>query len=240
MSRARCAALACALRPRSALAGCESTQDKSARLAREGGRRSSDEEGLRSARQEPRREGRRAPRVLQDAERRRGGRRAAQPDRAGRSASVPVAIDVAAARRQERVPQRRRRARAVARRRAALLPGARDVAVGQRPGRAPRGRPRSVAAQGRRGEAGARRASCRASTVARPQLEQDPVSGIAAERHASQPLAASSSASSSIFAVARKGGRVVAAGRAPDQPAEARQARPLPGLLHRRPARRRA
>ena len=141
----------------------------------------------------------------------------------------------AAQRAQVAVPQRRPGPRADAGARAAAAPG-RGVRVGQRPGRPPPSGPRTVRAKVGEAPAVNARAS-RRSRVTRPRLEQDPVSGVAAVGFAANRSKVEQR-KLVIFAVARKGGRVVAAGRGADQPPEAGQARPLHGLLHRQPARR--
>ena len=74
-------------------------------------------------------------------------------------------------------------------------------------------------------------------TVTPPRLEQDPVSGVAAVGFAAN-RSKIDQRKLVIFAVARKGSRVVAAGRAQINRLQARQARPLHGLLHRQSARR--
>ena len=203
-SRTRVSRIALAL----LLAGCESTQDKSERLEREGGGALAQEKGVVVSRQS------RDVKVLstdviQDDN---GTAAVVRIRNTGKSAlaQVPVSIDVrgraraspcsatttpASSRRLVRVPL--------------LRPGEEFEWVNDQIAAAEK--PRAVKAKV--GEAKSVRSDIPEVTVTRPRLEQDPVSGVAAVGFAANRSKVEQR-KLVIFAVARKGGRVVAAGRA--------------------------
>ena len=189
-----------------ALAACESTQDKSKRLERDGGGALAQEKGVVVSRQS--REVKvLSTEVVQDEN---GTAAVVRIRNTGKSAlaQVPVSIDVRGAGRSlfrnddagleptlVRVPL--------------LRPGEEfewvndQIAVAQKPG----------AVKAKVGEAKSVRSDIPEVTVTRPRLEQDPVSGVAAVGFAANRSKVEQR-KLVIFAVARKGGRVVAAGRA--------------------------
>ena len=187
--------------------GCESTQDKSARLEREGAGAIDEQKGVVVSR-ESKDVKVLSTTVLQDEN---GTAAVVRMRNSARSAltQVPVSIDV-----------RARTGRSVFRNNdAGLEPTLVRVPL-LRPGEeftwvndqvAVSGKPRAVRAKV--GEASPLRGTPPRVTVTAPRLEQDPVSGVAAtgfvanrSRVEQRKLV--------VFAVARKGGRVVAAGRA--------------------------
>ena len=219
-----CAARRAASRPRTRARG--SSRRAAAR---------SREKGVVVTRAEPGREGARRPTCVQDENGTAVGGAHAQHRPPARWRRSPVTIDVRGTRARKRCSATTTRAssrRSCASRCCARARSSRGSTTRSRP---PSGRAPCARRSARRTAVDAR--ACRAIDLTRPRLEQDPVSGVAAVGFAANRSKVEQR-KLVVFAVARKGARVVAAGRAQINRAEAGQARPLHGLLHRQPARR--
>jgi len=191
-----------------ALAACESTQDKSERLERDGGGALAQEKGVVVSRQS--REVKvLSTEVVQDDN---GTAAVVRIRNTGKSAlaQVPVSIDVRGAGEGKSLFRNDDPGLEPTLVRVPLLrPGEEFDWVNDQIAAAEK--PRAVKAKV--GEAKSVRSDIPEVTVTRPRLEQDPVSGVAAVGFAANRSKVEQR-KLVIFAVARKGGRVVAAGRA--------------------------